>query len=409
MAELPLRRNRDFNLLQAGQLLSALGTQTAVVAYPLLVLAVTRSPALAGLAGFGRVLPGVLFGLPAGVAADHFDRRRLMIVADLVRAAAVAGLAVALLLGGLHFWHILAAAVVEGSLASLFRPASSAALRSVVPPAQLPSAVAVEGGRSAVAGLAGPPLGGALFAFGRALPFIADAISYLCSAVALALMRTPFQETREPDRSRLRDRLAEGWRFLWGEPFLRTTTFLYGLTNFIGPGVVLGIVVVAEDQGRSGGEIGVMLAVFSACLLLGSLVSGPVRRRLPVRAVLLLELWAWPLIALFLVEPDAWVLAVSILPAGVAIPVTDSVVQSFRLRITPDRLVGRVESVRSTIALALAPFGSLVGGLLLDRFPPRTAMAVFVAVALVLAGWGTLSPVLRRAPAAQPPATRSST
>jgi hypothetical protein len=398
MADIPLRRNRDFMLLQTGQLLSTTGTQSAVVAYPLLVLALTGSPALAGLVGFARVLPGVLLGLVGGVAADRFNRKALMIVSDTFRAAAVGGVAAATILGGLRFWHIVVAAFVEGSFATLFSPAASAALRSVVPAAQLPAAVGVQQARSAAASLAGPPLGGALFGLGRALPFVADAASYTFSVVALALIATPFQQPRAPGRARLRDQLGEAGRFLWGQPFLRTTTFLYGLTNFIGPGVFLAIVVVGERQGRSGGEIGAMIAVFSACLLAGSLLSGLARRALSPRTILLLELWAWPGITAFLVWPNAYVLAASILPAAVAIPVTDSVVVGYRLAITPDWLVGRVESVRSTIALALSPFGSLAAGLLLSAVSPRLAMLAFAAVALLLAVWGTLSPAIRGVP-----------
>jgi MFS family permease len=394
----PLRRNRDFVLLQAGQLLSTTGTQSATVAYPLLVLAVTGSPALAGLVTFARVLPGLLFSLLGGVAADRFDRKRLLIASDAVRAAAVGGLAVSIVLGRVAVWQILAVAFVEGSAATVFGPAAAGALRAVVPAEQLPAAVGAQQARGAAASLAGPALGGALFAIGRALPFLADAASYAFSVVSFLLIRTPFQQARAAGGSRVRAELAEGWRFLWGQPFLRTTTFLYGLTNFVGPGVLLAIVVVGDRQGLSGGQIGALLAAFSACLLAGSLASGLARRALSTRAILLLELCAWPGPLLFVAWPNAYVLAVSILPAALAIPVTDSVVVGHRLAITPDRLVGRVESVRSNIALALAPFGSLTAGLLLGVTSARLTMLVFAAVGLLLALWGALSPTLHAAP-----------
>jgi MFS family permease len=95
----PLRRNRDFMLFQVGQLLSTAGTQSAVIAYPLLVLAVTHSPAKAGIVSFARLLPQAAFGVVAGVAADRWSRRRLMVSADSVRAVAVAGFAVAIVSG----------------------------------------------------------------------------------------------------------------------------------------------------------------------------------------------------------------------------------------------------------------------------------------------------------------------
>jgi len=403
-----LRRNRDFMLLQAGQLGSTLGSASASVAYPLLVLTTTRSPLLAGVVGFARVLPGVLLGPLGGLAADRYDRKRLMVLADVARAVAVGSLAVALLADRLTYAHILAVAVVEGSFSVLFGPAATAALRSVVATGQLAAAVSAQQARSATASLVGPPLGGALFGIGRAVPFVADAVSYTFSVVSLLLIRAPFQEVRGRPRggTTARRGLREGWRFLWDQPFLRTTTFLYGLTNFVGPGVLLGIVVVGERQGLSGGTIGALLAAFSGGLLVGSAASGRLRRVLSRRAILLLELCAWPMIVLFLVWPDAYVLAAAILPAAIAIPVTDSVVVGHRLTITPDHLIGRVESVRSTIALALAPLGSLGAGFFLDAFPPRIALLPFVAVAFVLPVWAALSPALRTASTGQASPTR---
>ncbi len=267
-----------------------------------------------------------------------------------------------------------------------------------MPARQLPAAVATQQGRSATASLVGPPLGGALFGISRALPFVADAASYVFSVVSLIMMRTPFQEAREAERASLRSQLTEGFQFLWGQPFLRTTTFLYGLTNFIGPGVLLAIVVIGDQQGLPGWQIGALLAAFSACVLAGSLASASARRVLPARSLILLELWAWLGPALFLVWPNVYVLAASSLPVAVAIPVTDSVVIGYRLAITPNRLVGRVESVRTSIALALAPFGSLTAGLLLGAFSARMAILVLVAVGLALALWGTLSAAIRNTP-----------
>jgi hypothetical protein len=386
-------------LLQIGQLLSSAGTQTTSIAYPLLVLAITDSPAKAGIVAFARTLPAALFALPAGLAADRWSRRRLMIAADGVRVLAVGSLAAAILFDQIEFWQIPLVAFVEGAGAAVFSAAQVGALRAVVPPRQLPAAVGAQTGRQAAVQLAGPPLGGALFGLARALPFIVDAVSYAFSTLSLLAMRTPFQEKREPDLASLRSRLAEGFRFLWSRPFLRTCAMLYGLTNFIGPGLLLAVVVVGQRQGLSGGEVGALVAAFGACLLLGSLLSPLVRRLLPVRAVLLLELWMWLGCAVFLVWPSVFVLTAGLLPAALAIPSTDSVVRGYGIAMTPDRLLGRSESVRSVIALLIAPLGPLTAGVLLGVVSARVTIAVFVAAALVLAVWGTLSPSIRTAPA----------
>jgi predicted MFS family arabinose efflux permease len=389
-----LHRNRDFVLLQAGQLLSAFGGAFTTVAYPLLVLALTHSPAKAGIVSFARTLLAPLFGLAAGLAADRFDRRRLMLSADAVRAAAVATLA-ALVAAHPVYWPIPLLAFVEGTGEALFTACQTAAVRAVVPPDQLPAAVSVQTGRAAAVGLAGPPAGGALFGVSRAAPFIGDAASYAFSLLSLLAMRTPFQERRERETTPLRTRLAEGSAFLWRQPFLRVTSFLYGVENLTIPGLLFLVVVIARRHGLTGGEIGLLLAAFSACTLLGSLLAARARRRLSPREIMLLELYTGLLTSVVVVFPSVYVLAAAILPQAVVLPITDSVVVSRRLVLTPDRLLGRVEAVRATVARAASPLGPLAAGLLLGATSTRTTVAVFVAVALAIAAWGTATPALR--------------
>jgi hypothetical protein len=394
----PLRKNRDFLLLQAGQLLSDAGTQVTAIAYPLLVLAVTGSAAKAGAAAFARALPLALFALPAGLLADHWNRKRLMVVADTIRFLAIGGLAATILADQVAYWAILTVAFVEGTGAAVFAAAQPGAVRAVVPARQLPAAASTQTGRQAAVRLAGPPLGGALFGLAHALPFAVDAASYGCSTISLLAMRAPFQRLREPDRARLRSRLAEGVRFLWRHPFLRTCALLFGLSNFLGPGLLLTVVVVGGRQGLSGGRLGALVAAFGACLLLGSFLSPLVRRLLPVRAVLLLELWTWSGCAVFLIWPNVYALTAGMLPTALAIPSTDSVVHGYRIAMTPDRLLGRAESVWSTTSLLIAPLGPLAAGALLDATSARVTVGLFAAFGLVLALWGTLSPPIRTAP-----------
>jgi len=385
-------------LLQAGQLLSSAGSQATSIAYPLLTLAVTHSPAKTGFVAFARVVPQALLNLLAGVAADRWNRKRLMIGADAVRAAAVACLGIAIVADALSFWLIPVVAFVEGCGSLVFRAAQAGAVRAVVPARQLPAAEAAQQARGAAVGLAGPPVGGVLFGLSRAVPFLADAVSYVFSIVSLAAMRTPFQEVHEIDTARLRTQIAAGFRFLWSHPFLRTCAFLWGLGNFAFPGVLLVIVVVGRRQGLSGGEIGALFAVFSAFLLIGSLVSPLFRRFFSMRTILFIELGTWLVSSVFLIWPNVYVLTAAILPQAVAMPVTDSAVTGYRIAVTPDRLVGRVESVRSNIALLISPLGPLVAGLLLESVSARATIGVFVAFALVLALWGWLSPSIRNAP-----------
>jgi MFS family permease len=404
MSAVPLRRNRDFVLLQTGQLLSNAGTQATAIAYPLLALALTHSAVKAGFVSFARTVPVAVLAIPAGLAADRWNRRTLMIGADVLRAAAMAGLAVSLVVGAVPFWVIPCVAFVEGVGATVFNAAQPGALRAVVPTEQLPAAAGAQSGRTAAVRIVGPALGGVLFEAGRALPFLVDACSYACSTVSLLLMRAPFQEERQSEPGSVRRRATEGLSFTWRQPFLRTTAFLYGLLNFTALGLLFCIVVIGQGEGLSGGVIGLLTGVFAASVVVGSFLSPAIRRALSVHAVLVLEVWAWLGCAVFLVWPHAVVLAVGLVPVGIAVPSTDSVVNGYRIAVTPDRLLGRSESVRSAIALSAGSLAPLVAGFLLQHWTPRWTVAFFTVWALGLAIWATASPALREPP---PPVPRT--
>ena len=111
-----------------------------------------------------------------------------------------------------------------------------------------------------------------------------------------------------------------------------------------------------------------------------------------MRTILLLELWLALGAAAFLVHQSVYVLVAGMLPQAVVLPVTDSVVKGYGIAVTPNRLVGRVESVRRTIALAVAPLGPLVAGLLLDAVSARTTVGVILLGSLALAAWGDAEP-----------------
>ena len=394
----PLRRNRDFILLQIGQLLSTTGTQATAIAYPLLVLATTHSPTKAGVVGFANIVPYALFGLFAGVASDRWNRKWLMLLSDGIRIVAIGSLVVALAVGHLSFAQIAIVAFVEGSAFVFFNIAEVGALRSVVTPIQLPDAAAAEQARYATVTLVGPSLGGALFGLGRSVPFLVDAISYIFSFVSLAAIRTPFQEEREVDTARIRTQIAEGFRFLWQQPFLRTCAIIFAGSNFTFQGIFLVFVVVAKRHGLSSFGIGACIGLFGACALVGSVAAPLVNRLLSMRAIVVANLWVAVSIVTFVIWPNVYVLLVANLPTAFLIPALNSVVIGYRTAVTPDRLIGRVSSVARNLALLGQPLGPLVAGLLLGSQSPRVTMLVFTIVCGALALWATFSPSIRKAP-----------
>jgi MFS family permease len=158
----PLRRNAGFRMLWIGQLLSSTGTEIGLLAYPLLVLALTHSAVLAGVVGTARAITLLCLQLPAGALADRFDRRLTMIICDSMRAVLLAllGLLIAVHLAS---WPVvLIVSMIEGGADAIFNPAAAAALPGIVPDPQLEEAWAATEARTYGASLAGPALGGVL-------------------------------------------------------------------------------------------------------------------------------------------------------------------------------------------------------------------------------------------------------
>ncbi|HEY8706118.1 MAG TPA: MFS transporter [Gaiellaceae bacterium] len=398
MTLVPLRRNRDFVLLQVGQTLSTIGSESTAIAYPLLVLAVTGSPAQAGVVGFARIVPWALFGVAAGVLADRLNRKRVMIVADVVRLVAVSSLVAALAAGHVSVLQIVLVAFVEGSMLVFFNIAELGALRSVVPARQLPAAAAAEQARYSTVTLVAPPLGGSLFGLGRTLPFVADAVSYVFSLGSLLAMRTPFQEVREKDEAPVRAQLAEGLRWLWGHRFFRACALLFSWTNLIFEALFLVLIVASRRQGLSSAQIGALIAVFGVCSLLGSVAAPKITRRVSMRTLIIGSFWLQLGFAVFVLKPNVYVLLAGVMPMAFMTPAVNSAVIGYRTAVVPDRLTGRVGGVARTIALCTAAFGPLSAGLLLHSLSPRETVGIYAAFMLFLCVLTSLNPSIRNAP-----------
>src|SRR5579859_4144038 len=223
-----LWRNRDYMLLWSGQMVSAVGTRVSMLAFPLFVLAITHSPAQAGLIGALRGLPYALFILPAGALIDRWNRKLVMILCDIGRALALGSIPVALFLGHLTIAQLYIVSLVEGTLFTFFGLAETACLPRVVSKEQLPTAAAQGMVIDSVSGLIGPSLGGALYSIGRAIPFLTDAISYGASVLSLFFIKVKFQEERDPAPLHLWADIKEGLNWLWHQPLIRFLALLTG-------------------------------------------------------------------------------------------------------------------------------------------------------------------------------------
>ena len=394
-----LWRNRDFMLLWSGQVVSTIGMRITWLAYPLLVLAMTGSPARAGLVGFAQSLPYLLCYLPAGALVDRWDRKRVMLASDAGRALAVGAVAVALAMDALTLPMLFAAAFVEGVLFVFFQLAETAALPHVVSRAQLPAALAQNQAREQGAELAGQPLGGVLFGISSLLPFVVDAVSYLVSFVTLLFVRPAFQAQRAPATTRLRADIAEGVRWLWGQRFLRALVALIGLTNLVFNALIIVLIVRAGELGASPALIGVLFAMYGAAAVAGALAAPALQRRVPPRLVIIGSLWVWAATMALFVLPTAplWLGAVAALTALIG-PLFNVVVGGYRYALTPDRLQGRATSAARLVAWGTIPLGTLTGGVLVEAAGTVPTMLVLAAGMAAVAAVATALHTVRNPP-----------
>lgn len=368
-------------LLWSGQTLSAFGSQISLVAYPLLALAVTGSPAKAGLVGFAKSVPIALLALPAGAIADRVNRKRLMVTCDCVRAIALAAFSIALATGGVPFAVIALVAFIDGSGFVFSYVAERGALRQLVAPEQLGDAVARNESRTFAAMVAGPPLGGLLYGIGRAVPFVCDAFSYAGSTLGMLLIKSDFQEPRDDAAP---SKIREGLRWLWERPFFRDCSLLFAASNPIFTGVYLVVVVLAKQHGASSALVGLMLGIAAAGGFVGALLAPSLLRRLSPRAALVGENWMIAISMPFLlVAHNALLLGLIVAAAELITPVTNSIVVSYRVALAPDRLQGRVQAASTLISFSAAWLGPLAIGLLLQH-------AGSTVTILVLSGWGLI-------------------
>jgi predicted MFS family arabinose efflux permease len=397
----PLRRNRDFNLLWTGQVVSDLGGRVSGIAFPLLVLALTGSPARAGIVGFAGSLPLLLLTLPAGAYVDRWDRKRVMVVAESVRCIALASIAVALALDALTLTQIVLVALADGSGFVFFNLAERSALPSVVPDHQLSAALTRNQAREYAALLAGQPLGGVLFAAGRVVPFVFDAVSYLVSVFTLLLIRTSFR--REPPdggRPRVRADIRDGLAWFWRQPFIRTTSLLVTGSDFTLNALYLVVIVLARERGASPALIGAMFVFLGGGGLLGSLLASRIARRLSMRAVVVATQTAVAaLVPLLVLVPGRLSPGLIYGAMFVLHPAWSATVGAYRLRVTPAELRGRVSSIATMLSLGPVPLASLGAGFMLEASGTTPTVLVLFGVMLVVAASAALSGAVRDAPA----------
>jgi len=396
--EAPLHRNREYVALWAGQTVSALGISISSFAYPLVVLAATGSTVKAGLVASVLTATTFFLRLPAGALVDRWNRKAILVVCDVGRAAAVGSFALTLALGRFFFAQVLVVAFLEGAFGVLFGPAEAAAVRRVVRPAQVRDAVAKNQSRMQIAGVAGPPLGGVLLAAARALPFVADAASYLVSLAGVLVVHSPLQDPapRRP-RRRVAAELFDGMRWLWRRPFFRAVLLWMTLETVAFASIGLVILVLARGHGASSAELGAMFALTSAGGVAGALAAPRLVRRCSPRVLVLAFAWTAAGATLGLqVARSPYAIGALGAAAFFFSPALTALLFGAIAEQCPDDLLGRTNSAAIQLGSLATPAGPLVAGALLGAVgAPHTAL-VYAAWFVALAVGATLNRGVRQ-------------
>jgi MFS family permease len=403
----PLRRNRNFTIFLAGQTFSVLGDTFAILALPLLVLQATGSVAQMGLVTATFSVGQLVAGVFSGALVDRVNRRRLMLLCDVLRALLYGAIPLCWAIAGPQIWLIYVVTALVSGLSNCFQVAYITAITNLVDHDQITEANGRLQTTFAIAFVLGPALAGVVSArFGPATAIGFDAATFALSAVSLALIR--FRQVAavrsEPGMvsgdARRRDELLAGVRFLLRQPVLRMLTVLLCIFfMLVAAGNDLFIYHLKHDLGQDDNAVGILFGLASVGAIGAGVLLPTLRRRLGFGPC---WIGGTALSGLALVvagfAPGLLVLAVAAMGFTFADTLAGVTSMSLRQQITPNHLLGRVTAAFFTLNSALAPIGAALMTALAARIGATGGLALMGIGGLALALIGIFSPVRARWP-----------
>ncbi|MER6978346.1 MFS transporter [Streptomyces carpinensis] len=381
-----------FGRLWSAAVLSSFGDALRTAALPLLAATLTADPLLIASVTACGYLPWLVFGLLGGAVADRVDQRRAMWTVDAVRGLLVGGFAVAVALGHASIALLIALAFALTTLQTLFDNAATALLPALVDRVALGSANArLMTGQRIAGGLLGGPAVPLLLAAGAAAPFAVDAVTFLVAAALVASLRTsaPGRNPR-PAGSTLRREIADGLRTLTRDRALRALCAATALCN-VGMGALIATLVVLVTGRLHAGPGG--YAAATTAYTIGSLAGGAVNRRIVaglgrIRAVLLAGTVQIAALLVMGSVPSLVALVAALAVFGLMGMVWNVNTTTLMQQRSPADMLGRVSAAFRTLAVAGAPVGALLGGVVATAWgpgtPPLLTAAFFVLSVIAL-------------------------
>ncbi len=360
---------RDFWWYFGGQLTSQVGSSFTLFALPLLVFRLTHSATSLALTTAANFVPYLLFGLVLGALADRVNRKRMMLLTDVGRAAVIIVLPVLALSGTLRVADIYAAAFVQSTLGILFSCGEFAAIPSLVGRDDLVAANGRIMATNSAGQILGPILAGVLVTLiSPADLLFFDAASFLMSAASLAAIRRSFNAAVRPgpDGTRVTGLLRDvraGLQYVWSQPVLRSISLMMALINFVASTENSQLVLFAKRVlGASDSEVALLFAAGAAGVVIVSVAAAAIRRRLSfaVTALGALVIAGLTVTAMALIGsyPAALILWAASSGFGLLLNINTA---ALRQAIVPDEMYGRVVSISQVLAWSAIPLGALAG------------------------------------------------
>jgi len=411
MAKGVLLRHRDFRLLWGGESVSELGSQVSLLAIPLLAVRTLHATAFEmGLLTAASTAAFLIVGLPAGVWVDRVRRRRLMIGADLGRVLALGSIPIAAAVGRLTLAQLFVVTLVSGVLTVFFDVAYQSYLPALVGREHLVEGNAKLTGSAEVAAVAGPGAAGALVqAVGSSAAVAVDSVTFLVSAMAVGAIRSPEPKPTVPEggHAGLVEGIAQGLRFVFGNALLRAIAATTATSNFFsGIAAAVEIVFLVHQVHASPGVIGLLFALGGVGGVAGAFSAGPIARRVGgARATIIGIAGSVGALLIPLTMPGAGLLyfGVGILMVSFSATVYNVNQVSFRQRLCPDRLLGRMNATMRFVVWGVLPIGALIGGIMGAVFGLRTTLLIGALGQAVAGIWLLASPMRRLRDFPDPP------
>jgi MFS family permease len=366
----PQRLSADFWKFWAGQTISNLGASVTAFALPLLVYKLTGSALNLGLTLALGMLPNLILGLFIGAWVDRVDRKRLMIVVDILQLLLIGSIPLVALFGAIPIWWVYVVVFAMGLLTVFFQAAEFAAIPSLVPNNDLVTANGRIQASYSAAMVVGPLLAGLLVAV---IPvedlLLIDAVTFGVSAVLLGLIRRGFNTAGPARTGSILADIGEGLRYVWAHPVLRNISLMMCLVNLVATTVHAQLVLfVSERYGASETQVGIFYSAGSAGVVVMSLAAGALRRRFGFSKVALGALMLSGLLTTALALTPWYWLGVGLWALQMGLTIMFNInTGSLRQAIVPGHMLGRVISVAMVIAWSANPLGALAGGWLIDR------------------------------------------